>query len=219
MYGLDEALPDELGRSVEAGTSLLVSGPPLTGKRQLLLRLLARGARDGDGSLVVTTRESAGNVADEYASLVGEVEQPQWYIDCTGTDGGHADATNVRLVSSPGELTGMGIQFSEIAHEAADADVDRVRVGFDSLSPLLMYSDLQRVFRFLHVFTSQIQSRDWFGAFVIDPDTHEPREVNTLRQLFDGILELRETNDGTVELRVRGLGSDTTGWVALSGDD
>jgi len=41
----------------------------------------------------------------------------------------------VRYVSSPGDLTGMGIEFSEVASNASEAGVDRLRVGFDSLSP------------------------------------------------------------------------------------
>jgi archaellum biogenesis ATPase FlaH len=109
----------------------------------------------------------------------------------------------------------MGIEFSELARGAQADGVDRLRIGFDSLSPLLMYVDLQRLFRFLHVFTSQIQSRDWVGLFSIDPDSHDAQVVNTISQLFDGVIEVRLTDDGTREARVRGLDSSSTAWTPV----
>jgi len=69
-----------------------------------------------------------------------------------------------------------------------------------SLSTLLMYSDLETVFRFLHVFTGRIQSVDGLGLFCIDSTAHEDQTTNTLTQLFDGIVELSE--DGEVSVRL-----------------
>jgi hypothetical protein len=69
-----------------------------------------------------------------------------------------------------------------------------------SLSTLLMYSDLQTVFRFLHVFTGRVQSVDGLGLFAIDDSAHDEQTMNTLKQLFDGIVRTRE--DGPPEVRV-----------------
>lgn len=217
-YKVDDALPPELATDVPEGRNLLVSGPPMSGKRELLLRLLARGATDGEGSIILSSRERATALVDSYDDLVGSEPARVSVIDCVSSQSELGDlerSGRVKHVSSPEDLTGIGMQFSDLANDAQDAGVDRVRVGLDSLSPMLMYVDMQRLFRFLHVFTSQIAGKDWLGLFVVDPTSHDDQAVNTLQQLFDGVIELRLADDGTREARVRGLGDSGAGWVAL----
>jgi len=72
-----------------------------------------------------------------------------------------------------------------------------------SLSTLLMYSDLQTVFRFLHVFTGRIQSVNGLGLFSIDSTSHDEQAMNTLKQLFDGVI----TVPGDEEPKIRLAGS------------
>ncbi|MFC7200231.1 RAD55 family ATPase [Halospeciosus flavus] len=204
--------PPELVSEIEPGTNLLVSGPAMSGKRELLLQLLARGAPDDEGAIVVTSRNPGADVAEEFSSMIDDQDTFFRVIDCLGSE---SEFDFVHSVSSPGDLTGIGIEFSELAREANEREVDRIRIGFDSLSPLLMYVDLQRLFRFLHVFTSQIQSRDWLGLFAIDPDAHDEQVVNTISQLFDGMIEVRVADEGGREARIRGITSSPTEWVPL----
>jgi KaiC/GvpD/RAD55 family RecA-like ATPase len=216
-YNVDGVLPAELVAGFDDGTNLLLSGPAMSGKRDLLLELLARGDRDGEGAVVVTSRDPAAEVFREYEDAVGSTPNFVRAIDCVSAQSGSAtDGDGVRYVSSPGDLTGMGIEFSEVARSAGDSGVDRLRVGFDSLSPLLMYVDIQRLFRFLHVFTSQIQSQGWLGVFSVDPESHDDQTINTISQLFDGVMEVRVTDGGAREVRVRGVTSTPTPWVEVA---
>ncbi|NIB99203.1 hypothetical protein [Halobacterium sp. R2-5] len=214
-YNVDGVLPAELVSEFDDGTNLLLSGPAMSGKRDLLLSLLARGDADGDGAVIVTSRDPAEEIAAEYADAVGGDPGFLRVLDCVSAQsGGATDADDTHYVSSPGDLTGMGIEFSEVARGAADAGVGRLRVGFDSLSPILMYVDLQRLFRFLHVFTSQIQSQGWLGVFSVDPESHDDKTVNTISQLFDGVVDVR-ANDGVSEVRVRGVTDGPTEWTRV----
>lgn len=216
MYDLDAILPPDLIDEVSPGTNILISGPSMSGKRELMLRLVAHGATLDEGSVVVTTNDPVGDILDEYRSIHEPGDEYLRMIDCVGSQGsGDSDADFVRTVSSPGDLTGIGIEFSEVAKEAGTTGVDRLRIGFDSITPLLMYVDIQRLFRFLHVFTSQIQSNDWFGVFTVDPTSHDEQAVNTISQLFDGVVDVRLPDDGGREVRVRGITSRPTGWVEL----
>ncbi|MFB6069735.1 MAG: RAD55 family ATPase [Halanaeroarchaeum sp.] len=214
-YDLDAVLSPDLLGEVEPGTNLLVSGPAMSGKRQLMLQMLAHGAGTGDGGVVVTANDPASDIVEEYRQHA-DGDAYLRLVDCVSSQGGGAtDRQIVRSVSSPGDLTGIGIEFSEIAREANASGVDRLRIGFDSISPLLMYVDLQRLFRFLHVFTSQIQSNDWLGLFSIDPESHEEQAVNTISQLFDGMIEIRLLDGGGREARVRGITDSPTEWEPL----
>jgi len=192
MYDLDPSFDATVG----SGTNLLVSGPPLTGKRSLALDLLSEGTRRGEGAIVVTTKDSAERVLDQYADRVAHETEPIAVVDCVTRQQGVGDATETELVkyaSSPVDMTGIGIKLSEILQAfTADRGLDRNRIMIHSLSTLLMYSDLQTVFRFLHVFTGRIQSVGALGLFAIDSTAHDEQTMNTLKQLFDGVITTAE---------------------------
>ncbi|KTG10343.1 recombinase RecA [Haloprofundus marisrubri] len=200
MYDLSPALDE----AVDPGTNLLVTGPPLTGKRALTLDILASGTENGDGSIFVTTKDSATRVLDEFDDRSVYEDRPVAVVDCVTRQRGVGDARDdnrVKYTSSPVDMTGIGIKLSEFLQTFyADQRVERNRIGVHSLSTLLMYSNLQTVFRFLHVFTGRIQSVDGLGLFCIDSTVHDDRTLNTLKQLFDGIITTSEDAPPTVRL-------------------
>ena len=210
MYSVGDTLPVE---DLEPGTYLL-AGPAMSGKYDLLLSLITEGIEGGDGALFVTTNDDASGVIGDIEERVGELPGNVRLVDCvTERQGaGSLPADRVEYVSSPADLTGIGIGVSEQLRRFAHSDVERTRVAFYSLSTLLMYADLETVFRFLHVLTGRVDSIDGIGVFAIDPTTHDESTINTLKQLFDGMIELRDGNDGR-EVRLVGIGEGSTDWV------
>ncbi|MFB6068376.1 MAG: RAD55 family ATPase [Halobacterium sp.] len=200
MYDLGPALDIE----VDPGTNLLIAGSPLTGKQELAFDVLATGVRQGEGVIVVTNTDSAEQVLQDFNEHVPYENNPVAVVDCVTRQQGVSDAIEsdrVRYTSSPEDMTGIGIQFSELLQEFYERqNVERNRVLFHSLSTLLMYSDLQTVFRFLHVFTGRVQSADGLGLYTIDSTAHDERTLNTLKQLFDGIVTTHEDAEPTVTL-------------------
>jgi KaiC/GvpD/RAD55 family RecA-like ATPase len=207
MYELGDVLP---GEEFDAGSNVLVSGPPLTGKRELALEILATGSNDGDGAIVVTTKDSADKVLEEYGQLVPNVEEVQvGVVDCVTQQRGVDSVSDARVkyASSPVDMTGIGIQLSEFLQEFYETrTITTNRVLLHSISTLLMYSNLETVFRFLHVFTGRIQSANALGVYVIDSTAHEQQTMNTLKQLFDGIVEIEEEGEPTI--RREGLATE-----------
>lgn len=214
-YELGDGVPPSLLSDVEAGTNVLVSGPAMSGKRELMLEVLAHGAAQGEGSVVLTTNDSGAKIHGEFQSLLEGPDSFVRVIDTVGSEEELDYEEVLKPCGSPGDLTGMGIEFSEIAKEANSLSVDSVRVAFDSLSPVLMYVDLERLFRFLHVFTRQVQSKGWIGLFAIDPESHDSQTINTLNQLFDGVIQIRLPDEGGREMRTRGFGQSPSEWVAV----
>jgi KaiC/GvpD/RAD55 family RecA-like ATPase len=198
----------ELGASLEVdevrpGTNLLVSGPPLSGKAALGYELLEHGARAGEGSIVVTNTDSAERVRADVPSLFDH-GAPVGVVDCVTKHQGHgtiADTALVQYVSSPEDMTGIGIKASRLLEEFyRERGVTRNRVLFRTVSTLLHYADVQTVFRFLHVFTSRLESADALGLFVVEAGAHDEQTMNTISQLFDGVLQLDA--DGAVTVRL-----------------
>jgi KaiC/GvpD/RAD55 family RecA-like ATPase len=200
MYDLSPALDVE----VQPGTNILLAGPPLTGKRALGFDILTSGVERGDGAVVVSTKDSAKRVLADLESRFDVEDRPVTVIDCVTRQQGISDTEandQVKYVSSPVDMTGIGIQLSEVLEEFyRRRNVEHNRVMLHSLSTLLMYSDLQTVFRFLHVFTGRLQSVDGLGLFAIDSTSHDDQTMNTLKQLFDGVVTTHEEGEPTVRL-------------------
>ncbi|MFB6301796.1 MAG: RAD55 family ATPase [Haloferacaceae archaeon] len=200
MYDLSPVLDAE----VQAGTNLLVTGPPMTGKRDLIFEILSQGTEAGEAAIVVSTKDGADRVLDNYREQTDIEGKPVAVVDCVTRQQGVSevrDDERIKYTSSPVDMTGIGIKLSEFLELFyQDRGIERTRVALHSLSTLLMYSDLQTVFRFLHVFTGRIQSVDGLGLFAIDATAHDDQTMNTLKQLFDGIVRTSEDEPPEVRL-------------------
>ncbi|MFA9518578.1 RAD55 family ATPase [Halopenitus sp. H-Gu1] len=200
MYDLRPHLDAE----VDPGTNLLLSGPALTGKRTLALDILAEGTRNGDSSIIVTTKDSADRILSDYGKRLDYEDEPVAVVDCVSRQQGVDDIRDddrIKYASSPVDMTGIGIKLSEFLEAFySDRGIERNRIMVHSLSTLLMYAELQTVFRFLHVFTGRVQSVDGLGLFCIDSTAHDDQTMNTLKQLFDGIVTTSEDEEPTVRL-------------------
>jgi KaiC/GvpD/RAD55 family RecA-like ATPase len=201
MYDLGSAFGNA---TLTPGSNLLVSGPPLSGKRRMALEILAERSDRREGVIIVTTRDSANRVLNDYEALVSDPGSVDiGIVDCvTKHQGRTARDTNiVKYASSPEDMTGIGIKFSEFVEEfQTERGVENVRVLVDSLSALLMYSDVQTVFRFMHVFTSRIENADAMGLHTIESTAHDDEALNTLRQLFDHAVSVEDGGEVTTTI-------------------
>lgn len=210
-YGFGDDLPVA---PIEPGTNILVAGATMAGARELALRLVAEGNADGDATLLVSTNRRGEKLVGECDRLCPGLDRSRFgVLDCAKDRGGDR-GPRVESVSSPGDLTGLGIEFSglyEALHRESDA---RIRAGIYSISTLLMYSDLRTVSRFVHTLGGRIASTDGLGVFLIDSTAQDQRVVNTITQFCDGRIDVRESADGS-ELRVRGLDGQPSTWVGF----
>ncbi|SNZ03494.1 RecA-superfamily ATPase, KaiC/GvpD/RAD55 family [Natronoarchaeum philippinense] len=204
MYDLADVLPDA---ELDPGTNLLITGPPMAGKRRLALDILAHGTEQEQGSIVVTTKDGGDKILDEYAKRIEDIDGlPVGVVDCVTKQRGVSnveDSPQLKYASSPVDMTGIGIKLSEFLQEFYERrGLAQNRVLLHSVSTLLMYSDLQTVFRFLHVFTGRVQSADALGLYVIDSTAHDDQTMNTLKQLFDGVIEVGEDEADAPTLKI-----------------
>jgi len=213
-YDVGGVVPVEGFDALEPGTSLLVCGPAMVSKQQLVLELLARGVEVGQHAVVVTPDTSAGRLRSSFDRVTGTTDR-LWIVDCSASGGGSFDDTRqVKQVSSPGDLTGIGIGIAKCTRGIGQEVDDGLRLSLLSVSTLLQYASVDRVFNFLHVLTGRVAAGDYLGIATLDPTTHDRTTVNTVRSQFDGVIELRETGDDR-EVRVKGVTDVDHAWTAF----
>ncbi len=207
-------LDDAVG-GIRKGSNIMLIGPPMSGKEAILNLIMYHGAKNENAVITVTTRESAAHILEWFKESKLTLPMSKiGIVDCVvKTLGSPATETeNIKIASSPVDLTGIGVKISQFFEEFfMKKNTRKIQLHINSLSTILMYSNIQTVFRFLHVFTGRIKAAGALGIYVIESGMHDEQAIVTLKQLLDGIIEIKSENDRNF-IRVVGLSSKPTAW-------
>jgi len=188
-------LAPSMGEEGDEGCSRLLTVEPEESKDVLSITL----TESPDDRLAVWRRHASGRPARTGFVNVGDPTR-----SVSADSGGSIELPGrdmtIETVSSPADLTGIGIKVSSFLSEWAE-DGNSIVVCFHSLTTLLQYIDLQEAFRFLHVLTGRLEAVDAVAHYHMDPDAHDEREVNTLKALFDAVVEVDGDGEWTVRTR------------------
>lgn len=198
---------------VPEGTNLLVTGPSLGGLRELLMQLLTGPPEEG--ILLVTADVSASEAVADFQAIGGDADSPRLcLIDCA-QESDATESDRVHGVGTPADLTGIGMSFSALYEQLYASGTARVRTGLYTLGPLLVYADdVRPVYRFIHTMTGRIRMAEGLGVCGVDPAALDDRTVTSVRQAFDGQIELA-ASEGHHEIRIRGLDGQREGWQPI----
>ena len=208
-------LDDAIG-GIRKGSNIMLIGPPMSGKEAILNYIMYHGAVENENAVItVTTRESAVHILDWFKENKLNLPMERiGIIDCVSkTLGGPAvENESIKIASSPVDLTGIGVKISQFFEEFfMKKNTQKIQLHINSLSTILMYSNIQTVFRFLHVFTGRIKAASALGIYVIESGMHDEQAVATLKQLFDGMIEIKSEEDKNF-IRVVGISQKPTPW-------
>lgn len=182
--------------------NVLVLAPSIGARRSDACHTLLTGAPpESTNVLAVTFSDTPAERIDEWNAQAGEPPARGGVVAIGQAETRlEAPAWVVETVENPSDLTGIGIELSDLLSGmagAADED-ESIAVCFDSVTSLMQYADLQRAFRFLHVVTGRIKSVGATGHFHVDPEAHSDQDLATLKGLFDAIVEVEGDGDLTV---------------------
>ena len=176
---------------IRKGSNFMMIGPPMSGKEFVLNHIMYQGAAiNGNAVTTVTTRESGPQILEWFKERKMDLPLEKiGIIDCVSKTLGSAipDNENIKMASSPVDLTGIGVKISQFFDEfLKKKNIEKIQLHVNSVSAILMYSNIQTVFRFLHVFTGRIKSIGGLGIYMIESGMHDDQAIATLKQLFDG---------------------------------
>jgi len=184
-------------------SNVLLLAPSLGGHgEEVCDALLTQTPPSATNVLAITYRDTPQDWVDDWIDSVG-VSPVRGGIVSIGRAEAAVDDPSwaARTVENPSDLTGMGIQLSELLSKMATAseDNEHLVVCFDSVTTLLQYADLQRAFRFLHVVTGRVKTADGVGHFHVDPEAHDRQTLATLKGLFDAVVEVDDDGNWTIQ--------------------
>jgi hypothetical protein len=179
----------EITERLDGASTVLLAAPSMGGDRTLCTSLLTRGGATnvlfvtftGEPDACVARIENAdADVRNTGVVTVGE----------TGPAGDRSGAVT-GSVSSPSDLTGLGIEIGTFLSEREPP----VTVCFDSLTSMLQYVDFETAYEFLHAVTGQVHAAGARAHFHIDPEAHDEQHVAAITSLFDARVSVGEDVD------------------------
>lgn len=194
---LSERVPD-VPRTATSVLVLQSSGP--SSPNRAAKRLLAPQEGGVRVAGVSFARSPDDWVADWRDVLGRSPEAAAVVTDAESDSRDAASGPSVYTVSTPGDLTGIGMKLSACLSEWEGTD-EGVVVVVESLTHLLQYAQLETLYRFLHVLVGRIDAVGARGIFFFDPTTGDEMTVNTLKTLFDAVVEHRGDDGWTVASR------------------
>lgn len=209
-------IDDKIG-GIKKGSNILLIGPPMSGKESISNHIIHDNESQNENALmVVTTCEPAIHMIERFKEIEPNLLLSRvGFVDCVSIKCGvtAVENNNIRLVNGPEDLTAIGVKISQFFEDFyMKKKIRKIQLHINSLSTLLMYSNIQTIFRFLHVFTLRIKMANAIGIYVIDSEMHDEQIISTIKQLCDGMIEVKSENDRTF-IRTVGILSEPTSWL------
>ena len=213
-----ERLDELLKGGIPVTTNTLLYAPPFIGKDTILKHFVLSGLEEGEPIIFVLTDKSFSEMREEMKNMDKkfvdyENEGKVKYIDVysKGVEL-QEEGQNVIFVDSP--INRERITASIISTEREFAKkYGRHRLVLDSLSTLIVYSDAKAVFRFLQVVSGTCKRLGATSIFSMTRGMHEEIEVQTIKHLMDGVIEMREEGS-RMQIRVQGCGEAVSrNWI------
>ncbi len=184
----------DLDLDVPKGSIVLLSGSTLSGISTITKYLCLDALERDEAIIYISTKDSGEKIQQWFSERIET--KGLGVVDCISkslrmeTD--IKDSEWIKYVSSSVDLTGISVKYSNLLEKLWNVkNYEDIRIVIDSLSTILMYSNAQTVFRFLHILTGRIKKLDGYGIFTLE-ETPEDVETKSINQLMDVITEIKE---------------------------
>ncbi|MBX8638133.1 MAG: RAD55 family ATPase [Thermoplasmata archaeon] len=179
----------DLSNLFEARKSILLRGPPGSGKTEIVINLVSQWLKRGEKVLFVTVSMSGEEIL-ERLFLAGfkqaDLESRLLIVDCYQTQSTQSRNKLIISINGLSHLESITLAIST-AVEALGAPV---RVVLDGLSTLFLHNAPQTMAKFVQVLSTRARNEFGFLLFTVVEGMHESVTMNTLMSLVDGVAEI-----------------------------
>lgn len=184
-------------------SSILLVGPPGSGKTELTLDLARKWVMNGEKTLFVTISTAGKEVLDriEQNNGNGNTELLLRVIDCYVPQSGAAESKLIINTNGIAHLESISLAISTVV----DTLGTPVRIIIDGLSSLFLYNAPQTMSKFVQVLSTKTKTEFGSIIFVLVEGMHESLTENTMMSLVDGVVDIQMDDQLRHFIRIRYL--------------
>jgi hypothetical protein len=214
---------DDVCGGFEAGTNILILAPPMSYGDTLAYSLIK--PLEGEYAIVLSTNERAAEVID-FFKLSGTDKRFIGVIDAItkSSTPSIVDTPRLMFVSSPTDLTGIGIKFSSMIESIFEGEFSEgeaglfpppIRFCLNSISTLLMYRRLEVLYQFLHVFTAKLKKIEGVGVYLLNSESFDEKTLSMIKQLMTCVIDVK-VEQNISSMRIQGIRGVTGEWLKFT---
>lgn len=212
---IDIKVFDDAIEAIKNSSNIMLIGPHMSEKGTIINNIVYQGLKAGGSAVIVNTREAGENVIDWFNYNHPDITlENLGIVDCVTKTMGlpTIDTDNIKRASSPADLTDIGVKISQFfEYFRIKKNMQKTTLCINSLSTILMYSNIRNVFRFLYVLTGRIKAAGDIGIYVVEERMHDEQSLTTLKQLCVGMIEVKSENNANL-MRIVGIFPKPTPW-------
>lgn len=193
---------------IDEASNVLVLGPSETAAEYDLCTALCEPDAHSHRRLLVTTAQSAderlnalrGFGADSYDETAIIAVGDQARSSDNGNPATHefrGETVTIETISDPRDLTRLGLLINK--HLGGEDELSPPVICFHTLSSLLQFVEIEKLFRFLHVLQGRVRTSGARAHYHLDPAAHDDAAVHTLRPIFDFTVRFDADGDVAVD--------------------
>lgn len=203
--GKSEALIELIG---DTSNLLLVGSEGSPVENEICSRLCELEGESQRRRLLITTQQSAdarlesldpyteGTFEETTLIVVGEQVQPKDDAEPATHEVGN-ESVVIETLHNPQDVTRLGVIINKYLSRGDTPPV----VCFHTLTEILRFVGVEKMFRFLHVLQARVRSVGARAHYHIDPESVDEQAISTLKPLFDFTFTF--DHDGTVSVDSR----------------
>jgi len=190
-----EAIDAALDGGIRSGSFVLISGPSLSGRELLAQQFFFAGISSQEAGTYITTKEFMEDILSQMAEKgmdLSRFENKYLFVDSYApqSDPSLQDTPAVKYVSSVADFAKMSNCIITSLGDFMSRGIYQQRLVFDSIDTVLMYVSPAGVYRFLSYLRAKIKGFKAVSFLLIQPDLHDEKDVKTILQLADVLIEL-----------------------------
>jgi KaiC/GvpD/RAD55 family RecA-like ATPase len=193
--------------TIRAKTAALLIGPPFSGKHKVLGKIL--GSRLTEPTVFISTDEPPDEIVEKFGlhGANGNIS----FIDCYSRQVAEniSDTRSIIRVPGPAALTEISKSVSDFCNK-----LKKPLYIFDSLSTVLIYSDMTMLSRFLQLLISKVKNNNASIIFTVEQGMHEGKDTALLMHLVDTVIETKRHGNDVLCRVIDGTGTQES-WTGL----
>lgn len=178
-------LDEKLEGGIPLGISVLLQGPPGSGKSTFCNQFIYEGNKNNEACIYVTfnaSPEEIKNVAKSFG--MGFSEELTIFIDAYSWQIGVKEG---KYAVNPADLTNFTIKITKAITELQNKNLKRV--VFDSFSTMFLFVPKDLCLRFLSMVTAKLKAFGTTQLIVIEEGMHDPSTLTAMNALTDGTIK------------------------------